>query len=74
MVHVCASNKEQEMSSDFGFAASVAWFGMKLRDSEYIQNQNIEDIVSLAKKNKGNDEQGYRAEFVRLMNSYDNIK
>ena len=69
MIHVCASNMKKEVSADFRFAASVAWFGMKLRGSEYVQNQNIEDIISLAKNSKGNDEQGYRAEFIRLVNS-----
>jgi len=70
MIHVCKSNAEKEMSTDFEFAASVAWYGMKLRDSKYIQNKNIEDIKALAKNNRGSDDLGYRAEFVRLMNSY----
>lgn len=74
MVHVFNANMEEEMSTDFKFAASVAWFGMKLRASKYIQHQDLENIIDLAKNNKGKDEQGYRAEFVRLMNSYEGIK
>ncbi|WP_103863636.1 VWA domain-containing protein [Aquimarina sp. I32.4] len=71
--YVFLGDKEEE-STDFKFAASVAWFGMKLRGSEYIQYQNLEDIIDLAKSNKGKDEQGYRAEFIRLMNSYKGIR
>jgi Ca-activated chloride channel family protein len=71
IVHIHKTDAEKHISTDFQFAASVAWYGMKLRNSEYIQNQNTEDIITLAKKSRGNDEQGYRAEFVRLMSSYD---
>ena len=73
MIHVCTSDTHQEISEDFRFAASVAWFGMKLRGSEYIENETMNDIITLAKNNRGEDEQGYRAEFVRLMNTYSGI-
>ncbi|RXR18359.1 VWA domain-containing protein [Flavobacterium amnicola] len=56
-------------SPDFKFASSVAWFGMKLRDSKYIENKEIEDIVSLAKEGLDNDSEGYKAEFIRLAKS-----
>ncbi|GAA0721724.1 hypothetical protein GCM10009430_23380 [Aquimarina litoralis] len=59
-----------EVSKDFNFAASVAWFGMKIRKSKYLVKDNINDIIALAKENKSNDPQGYRAEFIRLMNSH----
>ena len=71
ITHIHKAEGNEQVSSDFGFAASVAWYGMKLRNSKYIQNQNLEDIITLAKNSRGDDEQGYRAEFVRLMNSYD---
>ncbi|WP_298542892.1 VWA domain-containing protein [uncultured Aquimarina sp.] len=69
MVYIHKMDAEKQVSTDFRFAASVAWYGMKLRNSKYIQNHDIEDIITLAKNNKGIDEQGYRAEFIRLMNS-----
>ncbi|TSE11031.1 vWA domain-containing protein [Aquimarina algiphila] len=74
MLHVFTMDTEIEMSTDFQFASSVAWFGMKLRDSKYLQNQNTEDIISLAQNNKGKDVLGYRAEFVRLISSYEGAK
>ncbi len=70
MVHVLNIMDNTVASQDFNFAASIAWFGMKLRNSKYSKNQKIEDIIVLARANKEKDEQGYKAEFVRLMNSY----
>lgn len=54
-------------SSDFRFAASVAGFAMLLKDSEYLGNFSWDDCLNLAKGAKGTDEQGYRAEFARLI-------
>ena len=53
----------------FRFAASVAQFGMLLRNSEFKSNASYIDVLSLARKAKGNDEEGYRSEFVRLVES-----
>ncbi|MHA7059693.1 vWA domain-containing protein [Aquimarina sp. M1] len=74
MTHIHKPNTEKYISTDFKFAASVAWYGMKLKNSKHIERQNIKDIINLAQNNKGKDEQGYRAEFVRLINSYEVIK
>lgn len=57
-------------SADFKFASSVAWFGLVLRNSNLIKNKEIKDIENLAKKGRGNDEDGYRVEFVRLIEAY----
>ncbi|MDY8136202.1 YfbK domain-containing protein [Aquimarina sp. 2201CG5-10] len=73
MTHVLNIKENPTVSEDFKFAASVAWFGMLLRKSKYVKNQNIEDITTLASSNKGKDEQGYRSEFVRLINSYQGL-
>ena len=64
-----ASKSLKATSPDFKFASSVAWFGMKLRDSKYIENKEIEDILSLAKEGLDNDSEGYKAEFIRLAKS-----
>ncbi|WP_368856527.1 von Willebrand factor type A domain-containing protein [Flavobacterium sp. SaA2.13] len=53
---------------DFKFAAAVAWFGLKLRDSKLIPNKETEAIIKLAKEGLNNDPEGYRAEFIRLVN------
>ncbi|WP_299241959.1 von Willebrand factor type A domain-containing protein [uncultured Aquimarina sp.] len=72
MIHILKTG-ENKVSKDFSFAASVAWFGMKIRKSKYINNDQIKDIVTLAEENRAADNQGYRAEFVRLMNSYQTL-
>ncbi|SUX48638.1 Domain of uncharacterised function (DUF3520) [Chryseobacterium indoltheticum] len=66
-------NTNQSFSSssdDFKFASSVAWFGLVLRNSNLIKNKDLKDIESLAKKGRGKDDEGYRAEFVRLVETY----
>ncbi len=55
------------MSDNFRFAAAVAEFGMLLRNSEFKSNASFENVAAMAKKAKGNDEEGYRAEFIRLV-------
>ena len=56
-------------SENFRFSASVAEFGMLLRNSEYKQQSSFSQVVSLAKAAKGKDDNGYRSEFVRLVES-----
>ncbi len=56
-------------SSDFKFTTAVAWFGLKLRDSKFISNSSSADIRKLAKSGLANDDEGYRAEFVRLVDA-----
>lgn len=56
-------------SDNFRFAAAVAQFGMLLRNSEFKSNSSFSDVLSLARKAKGNDEEGYRSEFIRLVES-----
>lgn len=57
-------------SEDFKFSAAVALFGMQLRNSLYSQSTNSKDVVSMATSGKGEDNEGYRSEFIRLVKSY----
>ena len=57
----------QNASGDFKFSAAVAWFGLKLRDSKLIPNKTSDDIKALARQGLQNDPEGYRAEFIRLV-------
>jgi Ca-activated chloride channel family protein len=56
-------------SVDFRFATAVAEFGMLLRNSEFKQNAKYEEAISIARAAKGNDNEGYRAEFIKLAES-----
>lgn len=66
------ANKSTDLknaSADFKFASSVAWFGLKLRDSKLITDKESSHIIDLAKQGIKNDKDGYKAEFVRLVES-----
>ncbi|HTS20091.1 MAG TPA: von Willebrand factor type A domain-containing protein [Verrucomicrobiae bacterium] len=54
-------------SSDFRFAASVAAFGMILRDSPYKGASTFNLVHELADGARGRDENGYRSEFISLV-------
>jgi Ca-activated chloride channel homolog len=54
-------------SDNFRFSASVAEFGLLLRQSAYKQDASYEQVIQLGKSAKGNDEDGYRQEFVRMV-------
>ena len=66
-------NKQQVLpdfnsaSSDFKFATSVAAFAQKLKQSQYLGDMNYQDIVSIARANRGDDPFNYRGEFVNLV-------
>ena len=54
-------------SDNFKFSASVAAFGMLLRDSEFKGDASYESVMELAHDGKGKDYFGYRAEFIQLV-------
>lgn len=55
-----------EASENLRFSAAVAGFGMILRESEYIGDFTLDNIIEMARGSKGGDEEGYRSEFIRL--------
>ena len=57
-------------SENFRWAASVAAFGMMLRESPYVRGYSYEDVVALAQTARGKDVEGYRAEFVSTAKSF----
>ncbi len=62
--HNVALNKT---SDDFRWSASVAAFGMLLRESEYVKDFSFEEVIQLAQGAKGKDTEGYRIEFINLV-------
>jgi Ca-activated chloride channel homolog len=57
-------------SNNFRWSASVAGFGMLLRESEYIKDFSYEQVVALAQASKGEDREGYRTEFINMAKSF----
>jgi Ca-activated chloride channel family protein len=60
-------------SDDFRWSASVAAFGMLLRESEYIKGFTYDQVVQLAQGAKGEDREGYRIEFINMAKSFGSI-
>lgn len=59
----------KETSADYRFAASVAEFGILLRDNNNKANATYDQVIELAEGAIGKDPEGYRKEFVRLVKS-----
>jgi Ca-activated chloride channel homolog len=55
-------------TTDFRFAASVAAFGMILRDSPYKGSASLGAVLDMAEGSRGQDRNGYRQEFIQLVN------
>ncbi|MEX1002996.1 MAG: von Willebrand factor type A domain-containing protein [Crocinitomicaceae bacterium] len=62
-------SKESSWSNAYKFSAAVAQFGMLLRDSEYKGSASFESVMELASKGKGKDKNGYRHEFIQLVDA-----
>ena len=62
-----ASDDDVVPSSDFTFAASVAAFGMVLRDSKYGEAVHLATVLRWARSSVGRDREGYRGEFIRMV-------
>jgi Ca-activated chloride channel family protein len=65
--------KLSRASDDFRFAAAVAGFGMLLKDSEHVGHWTFQEVRKLAQSAKGEDREGYRAEFINLIEKADRL-
>ena len=66
-IPVLTSDKNKTPSVDYTFASAVAMFGQLLRNSDFKGTSTYDDVINLARKGFGEDKQGYRHEFVRLV-------
>jgi len=57
----------EDSSDNFRFSASVAGYGMVLRESEFKGDTDLKRVLEWAKGSKGRDAEGYRAEFIRMI-------
>ncbi|TXT44833.1 MAG: uncharacterized protein FD137_1499 [Spirochaetes bacterium] len=58
---------EADLDEDFRFATAVVEFGMLLRDNPYKAQASYQALFERARRAKGEDLEGYRAEFVRIV-------
>lgn len=68
------TNTTQQPSSELAFALSVAGFGETLKQSKYLGNWQLNDSKRLAQANLGNDPQGIRREFIKLIDLADSLQ
>lgn len=61
------NNNLDATSDDFRFASTVAGFGMLLGHSEQANQLDYPQLIAMAQKSRGTDREGYRAEFVHLL-------
>jgi Ca-activated chloride channel family protein len=61
-------------TGDYKFAAAVAAFGMILRDSPHKGSATLAGVTELAAEGLGKDENGYRGEFIGLVEKARRIK
>lgn len=60
-------NPAPRMTRNVGFASAVAEFGLLLRNSEFRGTASWDQVIARAKEHRGEDPDGYRAEFIRLV-------
>ena len=62
-----AAITRKEPSEDFRFASSVAEFALLLENSKFKGDASYKSVLDRARESKGADYEGYRAEFIRLV-------
>ncbi len=69
LTHIVSDQKTSfdATSENCRFSVAVAEFGMLLRDSKFKGDADFKSVMTLAKSAKGEDEEGYRAEFIKLV-------
>ncbi|MFM2290190.1 MAG: hypothetical protein RIS29_3 [Bacteroidota bacterium] len=72
-VPVLASSIHKTASEDFRFAMAVTMFGQLLRDSDFKGESSYDKALTLARSSLGGDEHGYRREFVRLVETMEQL-
>lgn len=72
MIHI-QKDEISEASEDLKFSSAVALFGMHLKQSKFDNNVKLSEVIELARQGRGKDHNGYRSEFVRLVEASQNL-
>jgi Ca-activated chloride channel family protein len=62
-----AAITRKEPSESFRFASAVSEFALLLENSKFKGDASFDDVLKRARGAKGKDNEGYRAEFIRLV-------
>ncbi|HEX5167998.1 MAG TPA: von Willebrand factor type A domain-containing protein [Cyclobacteriaceae bacterium] len=68
-----ANTSLSKTSDNFRWSASVAAFGMLLRESEYIKDFSYDQVIQMAEGSRGKDKEGYRIEFINMVKSFSSV-
>lgn len=63
----------EKTSENFRFATAVTQFGMLLRNSEFKGSSSYEKVIRQATAAVGTDKEGYRAEFIKLVQNVQSL-
>ncbi len=66
-------DRGREAGANLGFAAAVAEFGLRLRASPHAPAASFASAAAGARRYRGDDPDGYRAEFIRLAEVADDL-
>lgn len=64
---IYADDSNTQTPENVKFTSSVTTFGKYLSGSKYTPDLNVSEIISIASNAKQNDDDGYKAEFIRLL-------
>ena len=67
LITIPVKDRTTALTENVGFASAVAEFGMLLRRSEFAGRATWESARALARQFRGEDTDGYRAEFIKLI-------
>jgi Ca-activated chloride channel family protein len=74
LISTVVRNRPQPMGANLGFASAVAEFGMLLRGSKLAGNATYDSVLSRARAFRASDPDGYRAEFVKLVDLAEGLR
>jgi Ca-activated chloride channel family protein len=66
LLSVALAKGTREMTANTGFASAVAEVGLLLRRSPHAARASYEAAIARARRFRGEDADGYRAEFIKL--------
>jgi Ca-activated chloride channel homolog len=67
LMQVAVRDRDASLTDDFRFALAVAGYGMLLRDSPHKGRWTYDDVLEMASGAVGDDDDGYRREFVAMV-------
>jgi Ca-activated chloride channel family protein len=70
IVHTLKDSNSDNPSPNFKFAVAVAEYGLLLRNSRFKGTASYDHVINWAKAGKGADVNGYRSEFINLVEKY----